>query len=300
MSTTPFPIPHIIPPHPDHPHTHTAILLHGRGSCGREFAEDLFTSHTSQGINLPTAFPTWRWVLPTSRVRWSSLFQEEMCAWFGAGPPGRGTDGLNSDTGAKHQEQEEMEGLRESVEFIVGLVEREVGVLEGQKEKVFLGGMSQGMATGLWTLLSLHASLDGRLGGFLGMCGWLPFAEGVAALGEEVGDEQGKDKAALGFFSRRLFGDSRLEEINTTVLSTPVLLMHGTDDVWVPVELGRLARSILEGSMGLSVEWLDFTGAENDGHWVKEPEGFDRIAQFFSRRSNEGAVSARDKGSNTG
>jgi hypothetical protein len=29
------------------------------------------------------------------------------------------------------------------------------------------------------------------------------------------------------------------------------------------------------------VEWNEFTGAEGDGHWVKEPEGFDQILQFL-------------------
>jgi hypothetical protein len=58
--------------------------------------------------------------------------------------------------------------------------------------------------------------------------------------------------------------------------------MHGTDDVWVPVELGRQVKRLVEETMGMSVEWLEFSVAENDWHWIKEPEGFNKIAQFFA------------------
>lgn len=85
----------------------------------------------------------------------------------------------------------------------------------------------------------------------------------------------------LEFLSKRIFGGSGLYGVDTAVLSTPVLLMHGTDDGWVPVELGRQAKRVVEETMGMSVEWLEFSAAENDGHWTKEPEGFDKIAQFF-------------------
>ncbi|KAL4967264.1 uncharacterized protein BDV14DRAFT_169699 [Aspergillus stella-maris] len=76
-------------------------------------------------------------------------------------------------------------------------------------------------------------------------------------------------------------------EIDTAVLSTPVLLMHGSDDAWVDIELGRQAKRVLEVTMGMSVQWLEFTEAENDGHWIKEPEGFARISQFLEQVSVE-------------
>ncbi|KAL4737267.1 Alpha/Beta hydrolase protein [Aspergillus similis] len=284
---SPFPEPHMIPPQPGHPHTHTAILLHGRASSGPEFAEDLFSSYLSHGTNLVTAFPTWRWVFPTSRVRWSSMFQEEMCAWFEAGPLSAGNNELEAEVGFEKKERRvKMEGLRRSVGFIVRLVEREVKLLEDKEGQVFLGGISQGMATGLCALFCLPAPLGGRLGGFLGMCGWLPFAGEIAASGRGLEDGQDRDRVVLEFFSERIFGGSGLNEVDTAVLSTPLLLMHGTDDVWVPVELGRQARRVVEETMGMSVEWLEFIAAENDGHWIKEPDGFDEIAQFFARRTN--------------
>jgi hypothetical protein len=33
---------------------------------------------------LPSRFPGWRWVFPSSRILWSSTFREEMPAWFDA------------------------------------------------------------------------------------------------------------------------------------------------------------------------------------------------------------------------
>lgn len=64
------------------------------------------------------------------------------------------------------------------------------------------------------------------------------------------------------------------------VLSTPVLLLHGTDDAWVDVGLGRQAHRSLTKA-GMQVDWHEFSGAENEGHWVKEPEGFDVIVLFL-------------------
>ncbi|KAL2816397.1 alpha/beta-hydrolase [Aspergillus cavernicola] len=266
-----FPELHIIHPQDNQAHTHTAILLHGRASSGPEFAEDLFSSSTSTGKTLSACLPTWRWVFPTSRNRWSTSFQEDMCAWFDV-------YSLNDITA---RQELQVEGLRESVGYVLGIVEGEVERLKGEGEdgRVFLGGMSQGMAMGLWTLFCAPGDAIRRwkLGGFLGMSGWLPFAGEV----EERGRGQGRGKAALGFFSKKISASD--SECDSDVLSTPVLLTHGTDDVWVSVDLGRQARRVLEETMGLSVEWEEFTGAENDGHWVKEPEGFDRILRFLER-----------------
>lgn len=70
------------------------------------------------------------------------------------------------------------------------------------------------------------------------------------------------------------------ESVDTSVLSTPVFLSHGTDDAWVSVELGRQASRILQQIM-VHVEWNEFAGAEGEGHWIKEPEGFDQILRFL-------------------
>ena len=71
-----FPTPHVIPPLALH--THTIILLHGRGSNGPEFAEELLEARTSNGLSLQEHLPGWKWVFPTSQTRFSTLFREDI------------------------------------------------------------------------------------------------------------------------------------------------------------------------------------------------------------------------------
>lgn len=70
----------------------------------------------------------------------------------------------------------QVEGLKESVGYILDVIKREVEVLDGDSGRLVLGGMSQGMATALWPMLCSPALLNGKIGAFMGFCGWLPFA----------------------------------------------------------------------------------------------------------------------------
>ncbi|KAB8273437.1 Alpha/Beta hydrolase protein [Aspergillus minisclerotigenes] len=274
-----FPKPHIYLPQSSH--THTAILLHGRGSNGPEFAEELFSSMTSKGHNLASCLPNWRWVFPTSRDRWSDRFQEEMCAWF---------DAYSLDD--IHERQDlQIAGLRESVTHILGILNHEIGILGGDTSHVYLGGISQGMATALWTLFCATNQIHQPLGGFVGFCGWLPFARQVEDLVQgsqgsctvDASSKQLIQRSVAGFFLNTISGTERSqthETIDISILSTPVFLSHGSDDVWVSVDLGRQAARLLQ-QIQIPVQWHEFIGAEGDGHWVKEPEGFDQILHFL-------------------
>jgi lysophospholipase-2 len=272
-----FPEPHI--QLPQGPHTHTAILLHGRGSNGHEFAEELFSSMTSKNQTLADRLPSWRWVFPTSRDRWSTRFQEEMCAWF---------DAYSLDDIQERQELQ-IDGLRESVSHILDILEYEISLLGGKPSHVFLGGISQGMATVLWTFFGAIATgrIQEPLGGLLGFCGWLPFARQVEDLVQQPTLSGPREPQMRRLVSEVFLdtiagheGSRMTQSLDTSVLSTPVFLSHGTDDAWVSVELGRQASRILQQIM-VHVEWNEFTGAEGDGHWIKEPEGFDQILRFL-------------------
>ncbi|KAE8339174.1 hypothetical protein BDV24DRAFT_176167 [Aspergillus arachidicola] len=274
-----FPEPHIYLPQSSH--THTAILLHGRGSNGPEFAEELFSSMTSKGHNLASCLPNWRWVFPTSRDRWSDRFQEEMCAWF---------DAYSLDD--IHERQDlQIAGLRESVTHILGILSHEIEILGGNISHVYLGGISQGMATALWTLFRATNQIHQPLGGFVGFCGWLPFAQQVEDLVQgaqesctvDASSKQLIQRSVAGFFLNTISGNEisqTNETIDISILSTPVFLSHGSDDVWVPADLGRQAARVLQ-QVQIPVQWHEFIGAEGDGHWVKEPEGFDQILHFL-------------------
>ena len=251
-------------------------MLHGRGSDGVEFAEDLFSSVNSQGQTLPQSLPNFRWVFPSSGSRWSDRFQEKMPAWF---------DAYSLDDIAEKKELQ-VDGIRESVVYILDLLSAEIETL-GDSTRVYLGGISQGMAITIWSLLCAPGKIQGQLGGVLGFCGWLPFAGQVGNLITEsthTPDKSSKQLRASELFLEIIDDTNGLTpDSNASVLSTEVFLSHGTDDTWVSTELGRQAHRVLEG-LGFSVEWNEFMGAEGDGHWIKEPEGFDQITRFIQSR----------------
>ncbi|KAI2626387.1 Phospholipase/Carboxylesterase-domain-containing protein [Xylaria nigripes] len=152
--------------------THTGIVLHGRGSNGEEFAEEFMASTLSSGQSLQEKLPGWRWVFPTSPELWSTAFQETMTAWFEAHSL--------SDITARQELQ--VDGLRESVRYISNILRDEIEKLHGDSEKVVLGGISQGGAAGLWTILCQEAPTVGILGGFFAASTWPPFASNVEQI----------------------------------------------------------------------------------------------------------------------
>ncbi|EZF33617.1 hypothetical protein H101_02828 [Trichophyton interdigitale H6] len=247
-------------------HTHTVILLHGRSGNGPEFAEELLNSKTSEETTLIAKFPNCRWVFPTSRERWCSAFQRDLTAWFD----------VYSLSNTADKQDLQIDGLRESMLYILEVMDQEIDLLGGRLEKVVLGGFSLGMATALWTLLCSAGRFKGKIGAFIGMCGWLPFAN-------EIEDIQFPNE----MIPKLLLDTIRCEEqvqASTAeaeaMLSTPVFLVHGADDTLIDVEVGRRVHRILTG-LGMKSGWAEYVGAEKEGHWIKEPEGFDAIVQFL-------------------
>lgn len=255
-----FPPLHIVLP--KHSHTHTVILLHGRGSCGREFAAELFEACSSDGLTLPEHFPSWRWVFPTAKKRYSTMFQEEMNEWF---------DTISLiDIGSREELQ--VRGLSETLQYLWGLIDDEVRLTP--EERLILGGISQGCAT------SLHALLFGRrkLGAFVGISGWMPFADHMAKIvkdGESCSAIRVLEilRKKIGLAISPLAGDGEI----SSAMGTPLFLGHGVDDEVVSVELGEQIYGLLSG-LGMHVVWKDY---QECGHWVKEPEELDHIVTFL-------------------
>lgn len=235
-------------------------------------------------------------MFPTSRDRWSTVFKEDLTAWFD----------VYSISNPSEQQDLQVEGLRESTLHILELMRREIELLGGDSERLVLGGMSQGMATALWALLCSPGQIEGRVGALIGFCGWLPFAERV----EDFLKRQRKSR----YYDNIGTSSTEIKECSTvtnllldiigqkttqvckadieTMHSTPVLLLHGSDDAWVDVELGRHAHRVLV-EMGMHVDWNEFIGAENEGHWIKEPEGFDKIVAFLENALLKGGEESR-------
>jgi predicted esterase len=140
------------------------------------------------------------------------------------------------------REELQTEGLQQSVAFVRQLVEDEVGTVGGDAQKVVLGGISQGCATAIRTLMSSR-----QLGAFVGFCSWMPLPSDAQDI-----------------CSNR---------------NTPVFLSHAKDDDIVAFELGLQLRDVLLQQLGMDVTWRSY---EHGGHWVKEPEGLDDLTDFLA------------------
>jgi predicted esterase len=256
-------------------------MLHGRGSNGPEFAEELADTTAPGQVPLTQRFPGWRWVFPSSQELWSTAFEEMLPAWFEA----------HSLTDTTEREDLQMEGIKQSVAYLQTILEQEVARLGGKTERMVIMGISQGGAIGMWTLLC-QENLDRRFGAFVGASTWLPFAANIQEfLGKTDGPGASRSAAETGS-SDRFIGDMmsswsrsaerRLTGTSLPVLSTPIFLGHGTDDAFVGVELGRQAHCVLR-DVGFQVEWKEYSGAELEGHWLKAPEQIDDIATFLEK-----------------
>lgn len=142
------------------------IFLHGRDSTAEQFAEEFLESQASDGRFLTQIFSHVRWVFPKSKVRPSARFGEELSQW---------SDMWSTEYphAEKHTQQD---GLRESVTFIRQLIEVESELVP--TFHIILCGISQGCATALLTLLFSGQTL----GGFVGLCGWMPCEDELREL----------------------------------------------------------------------------------------------------------------------
>lgn len=206
------------------------------------------------------------------------------------------------------EEQElSVNGLRESVSHILKTLTDEIERVNGDTSRVFLGGISQGMATTLWTFICAPGQINQPLGGVIGFCGWLPFAQKAEDMtrrqqamellqqsgGTQCLIESSKldNKRQMSNLFRAIIADPQLHPIDAStdisILSTAVLLSHGRDDPVVSIRLGHQAARILQ-HLKVPTEWHYFSGAEANGHWIKEPQGFDQMIEFIEKQLSRG------------
>ena len=183
----------------------------------------------------------------------------------------------------------QLDGIRESVEYLIGILDEEIERLGGVGENLVLAGISQGAAVGLWTLLCRSRSTS-RIGGFVGASCWLPLADDIEIFfGEKPKAAEQTSGATVEFSEALRSVESTMAATKASLIdhhsvhslqSTPVLLGHGVDDAYVDVELGKQARDILT-KIGLVVQWREYTGAEEERHWLKDPEQLNDIVEFL-------------------
>ena len=138
-----------------------------------------------------------------------------------------------------------------------------------------------------------------RLGGYLGMCGWLPFVEAVKRVVEQGGkdkddewdpfqrddddeleteDEEPIDISASAV--RALRESLELEKgpiCRPPVFDTPIFLGHGDQDVKVPIAHGREAAECLKAIGFSAVSWNEYQGL---GHWFS-PQMLTDMVKFL-------------------
>lgn len=253
-----------IAPRGGHTHTHTIILLHGRDSNASEFAKDFLESQASDDRTFPEIFPGIKWVFPTSKIRKSERFQGiNMSQWFD----------MWTTEAPEEREELQVEGLNDSVSSILDLVRVEAAYVE--PHCIFLGGISQGCATAIHVLFQLKN--EQHLGGFIGLCSWLPFEQRVSEI---IAAQSNTALALQGI--RELLQPSvegTQNFVSKTPIQTPVFLAHSRGDPIIHIKNGEKLCRALNG-LEMSVEWHPY---DNEEHWLTEPQGVDDIVAFLNR-----------------
>jgi len=290
---------------PTGPHTHTIILLHGRGSNAERFGLEFLKSRTSKGQTLPELFPGLKFIFPTAKKRRSTVLKRmPIKQWFDT----------YSLTNPDERQELQYEGLHETSVFLHAIIAAEAERVT--LERVVLGGLSQGCAAGLQVLMNfchrgvrrevfgdddgdVASRVPSRLAGFVGMSGWLPFASAIAATsspqskmdeeddifehGEESEDGEAAPASSLAFDLVRDIASlepiSLPSGISPPFVHTPIFLGHGVMDEKVSVRLGEEARDGLKG-LGCDVQWKAY---EELGHWYKVPDEIDDVVVFLGR-----------------
>lgn len=277
-------------------HTHTLILLHGRGSNAENFGLEFLKSEISGGKALTDLFPGLKFIFPTAKKRRSTILKRvPINQWF---------DNYSLEDPSERQDLQ-YDGLSETTAYIHNLMRQEEELI-GAKN-VIVGGLSQGCAMAFHVLLSYEPEPDlesssNAIGGFIGMSGWLPFQKDILStvshkdLGYSDDDDDSDDP-----FSTAQQDDDETELfraancvrdiVNLPPLSAdesagppafvhcPVFLGHGDADPKVSVRLGEEARDTLE-SLGINTTWRAYEGF---GHWYKVPDEIDDIVLFLQR-----------------
>lgn len=186
----------------EHP-TASILILHGLGADGRDFVP------VAEQMDLSNVGPV-RYIFPSAPVMPVTINGGyPMPAWY---------DILGADL-TSHQDEA---GMRRSQAAIEQLITREVsrGIAA---QRIVLAGFSQGCAMALMTGLR-HRE---RLAGIMGLSGYLPLADQLAA------------------------------ERSAANADVPVFLAHGRQDGVVVLPRATASRDLLQ-TLGYAVEWHDY------------------------------------------
>lgn len=203
-------------------HKHTVILLHGRGGSAEAFGPAILNTalpltetstrtqvyphrrttdppardgmpaepaNHNRPMTLTQVLPHARFVFPTAPRQRATVYKRSAIRqWFDDWHLGFTADEVDSryDLGLQ------TDGLGRTVAYLHGLVAEEGELVRGA-HNVILGGISQGCAASL--VASLLWEGEERLGGVIGMCGWLPYISQIKGQLEFGVEDDGKRSA---------------------------------------------------------------------------------------------------------
>lgn len=262
-----YPEPYIVHPRSGH-HRQSFIVLHGRGDEGENFGAFLLMYPAGPYKRLQDAFPAAKFIFPTaSKRRAVQLGRTVVNQWFD----------LKSIIEQEKEERLQFEGLRESSQYIHGLLNDEIATVGA--ENVVLWGLSQGSATSMISLLLWNGP---KFAAAVGMCGRVPLKARMEretrgrSLGNarsllsssksDAGLEHSQDSnlgKAVKYLRDELELDNADKNTSNSLLEIPLFLGHGMEDPKVPVRLGEDANRLL-GLIGFNVDFRLYDGL---GHW---------------------------------
>ncbi|KAH1308116.1 hypothetical protein KXV68_008036 [Aspergillus fumigatus] len=282
-------VPQLFPPRhvyfPSNPsHTSTVILLHDTNSTGAELAAALDVS-TTPATETATAgnpksifehFPSCRWVFPSAQPRQIDICYASRGNWINVDVDvavAVDTD-ANEDTdpGANSLQQpqpqlspstkdvdnnynnnaDQNDDLETCVEYILQVVEEEIIRLDGDSRRVVLGGFGQGMAVAIAALLAAQR----RLGGFVGVSGWVPHPERIGSLAGRGRGLLVENEARMGASEGSAGADGvEVDPGADSMLETPVLLSYLEDDPCVDIQTALTVDETLNRLGFVKVVW---------------------------------------------
>ena len=287
--------PLVVDPIGSQTHTHTLVMLHGRGSNSERFTHDtsvpdkpgFLHAHTSSGQTLQQYFPGLKIIFPQAPLRRCTAKKRmKMNIWF---------DSASFDDPTL-REDIQIEGISSNAKILAEMLQAEADALGWNK--VFLGGLSQGCAMGVFALAKLDTGAS-SLAGFIGLSGRLPFQNeideillGTKETEQEDGDdpfaadkndtpeEANKPFEALTFMRQEIL-DSECSLNNLKSLQkTHFFFGHGAKDDVVPPELSTKLANTME-AMGCPV--IEKVYPEL-GHWFEVPAEIDDLVEFMKSK----------------
>ncbi|GIK04688.1 hypothetical protein Aspvir_008781 [Aspergillus viridinutans] len=280
-------------------HTSTVILLHDTNSTGAELAAALAASTTATATaekSIFEHFPSCRWVFPSAQPRQIDTCHASRGDWIdahidfntdakedaSADSPQQTQAQAQPSTEATDDDTNENrdQNLKTCVEYILQIVEEEVGRLGGDSRRVVLGGFGQGMAVAAAALLAARR----RLGGFVGVNGWVPFAEGIEGLGGRGRGWLAEDEARMGGLegSSGADGVEVDSEAGEALLETPVLLSYLEDNPCSDIRKGLTACETLNRLGFAKVVWDARPGSQQGEIWLLRSSQLDTIVGFLA------------------